>query len=330
MMNPKKTKSGKYHVTALVGKVNGKKKYKSFTAPTKRECILKATEYINHHPTDGSNITIRQAVANYIDAKEKVLSPSTIRSYVGIQEKHFETINDIPLSDFGNYQFQVFISGLDVSPKTCRNIYGLLRASLRMFSDRNYNITLPDKVEPKRTVATQEDVQKLLAAADPELRKAIILGSCSMRRGEVAALKYEDIIDGSLYVHADMVRDKNGQWIYKDSAKTPASTRYIHVSEDVIAALGTGTGYVVNIPNPEAITNKFTRLRNRIGIDVSFHSLRRFYASISHALGVPNEYVMRQGGWKSEAVMVNSYRHTLPEKEKEFSDKVMGEISKII
>lgn len=329
-MNPKKTASGSYHVTAYIGKVDGKPKYKSFTAPTKRECILKATEYINHHKTPSKDITIETAIDLYIESKKAVLSPSTIKGYHSLQKLYYEPIKGLKIDAFENYDFQRFISSLYLSPKTVRNIYGLLRSALKMFSDKQYNITLPDKIDPKRTVATQEDIQKLLAEADPELKKAIILGSCSLRRGEVCALKYEDIEGNTLHVHADMVLTDNNTYIYKDSAKTPNGTRYVQVSPEVIKALGSGTGFIVKVKNPNCITKNFTTIRNRLGIDVSFHSLRRSYASICHSLGIPNAFIMQQGGWKSEQVMIQSYRHTLSDKEKDYVQKFSEEFTKKI
>lgn len=329
-MTPKKTKSGKYHVTAYIGKVNGKPTYKSFTAPTKRECILKVTEYINHHPSDPNNMTIGTAVDRYIESKERVLSPSTINGYLKIQRRYYEPIDGLTIDEFNNYELQRFISSLNVSPKTVRNVYGLLISALKMFTDKVYRVTLPEKVTPKRTVATEEDIKALLSAADPEMKKAIILGACSLRRGEVSALKYSDIKGNTLYIHADIVKTKENLYFYKDSAKTPTSTRYIKVSDNIIKALGKGSGYVVNIPNPDVITKRMTRLRDRLGINVSFHSLRRFYASISHALGIPNEYIMKQGGWKNESVMIESYRQTLEENEKGFNDTWNDKISSII
>ena len=330
-MNPKKTASGSYHVTAYIGKVDGKPKYKSFTAPTKRECILKATEYINHHKTPSKDMTIETAIDLYIESKKAVLSPSTIKGYHSLQKLYYEPIKGLKIDAFENYDFQRFISGLHLSPKTVRNIYGLLISALKMFSNKRYSITLPDKIEPKRTVATQEDIQKLLAEADPELKKAIILGSCSLRRGEVCALKYEDIEGNTLHVHADMVLTDNNSFVYKDSAKTPSGTRYVQVSPEVIKALGKGSGFIVKVKNPNCITKNFTTIRNRLGIDVSFHSLRRSYASICHSLGIPNAFIMAQGGWKSEQVMIQSYRHTLSDKEKDYVDKFSQEFtSKII
>lgn len=317
-------------MTAYIGIIDGKKVFKSITAPSYRECIMKATEYINEHPVDGSDLTIKQAVEKYIQSKESILSPSTIAGYQNIIKNYYGPITNKRVEQFSNYDLQSFVGSLNVGPKTVRNIYGLLMSSISMFSDKRYNITLPDKTEPNRTVATEDDIKILLDAADPELRKAIILGSCSLRRGEVAALKYDDIQGNTLFIHADIVRTPAGGYTYKDSAKTPSSTRYVSVSDAIVDSLGTGNGYVVKVDNPDIITGRFTRLRDKLGINVSFHSLRRFYASISHALGIPNEYVMKQGGWKSENVMIQSYRQTLSTQEKQYNEKIAKTLGNLL
>lgn len=324
-MNPKKTKSGKWHVTAYVGKVNGKPKYKSFTGDTKREVNLMVSEYIRDRKqnpeTARQSTTIRDAVRSYIEVKENVLSPSTIRGYVRIYEKHLPRIYDMEIGMMDNVALQGFISSCAyLSPKTVKNIYGLLSATLNMYSDRKYNVTLPQSTEPQRKVATDEEVKMMLEAASPELRKAIILGSCSLRRGEACAARYEDLDETGIYVHADMVQDRYGTWVYKDHAKTPQSTRHVTMPPNMLEALGKGEGYIVGYASPDVVTRLMQRLSDKLGIKVTFHSLRRYYASVSHALGIPDKYIMKQGGWKSENVMRKSYQHTLDKQEQEFQD----------
>lgn len=329
-MIPKKTKSGKYHVTAYVGKINGKPVYKSITAPTKRECILKATEYINHAPTSPEDMTVYEAIEAYISAKERILSPPTIKAYVSMLQTRYEPIKGLKLRDLDNVTLQRFVNSLELSPHTVRNIYGLLTATLNMFTDRKFTVTLPAKVEPVLRVPTDEEVKAIMDAAPPEIRKAIILGSCSLRRGEACALKYEDIEDGAVYVHADLVQDRYKNWIYKDHAKTPQSTRRVSMPPELIKALGSGEGYVVKIGNPDSLTKYMWRLSKKLGYEtISFHSLRRYYASICHALGVPDKYIMKMGGWKSSVVMKKSYQHTLDKQEKEFQSIINNHFSNL-
>jgi len=329
-MNPKKTKSGKYHVSAYLGTVNGKKIFKSITADTRRECIMKATEYINNHPVDGSDLTVKQAVEMYIQSRENILSPSTIREYVRILNNDLKPLYNIRIDSLDNYTLQTFVNNMHLSPKTITNRYRFLISALSMHTDRRFRVTLPQPKEPARTVATEEDIKALLSSAKPELRKAILLGSCSLRRGEICALKYSDIQSDGVFVHADIVQDRDGNWIYKDHAKTPQSTRRVNISPKIISELGTGEGFVVDIPNPNALTQSFTALRDQLGINISLHSLRRFYASISHALGIPDKYIQKQGGWSTPDVMRKSYQQTLNNQEQEFSSIIADKMGSLI
>ena len=329
-MNPRKTKSGKYHISAYLGTVNGKKMFKSITADTRRECIMKATEYINAHPVDESDLTVRQAVEKYIRSKENVLSPSTIREYTRILNHDLKPLYNIRVESLDSYTLQSFVNDMKLSPKTIANRYRFLISAISMHTDRKFKVTLPQPKEPIRTVATEEELKILLNAASPEMRKAILLGTCSLRRGEICALKYSDIQSDGIYVHADIVQNKDGKWVYKDHAKNPQSTRKIYVSEKILKELGDGEGFVVKMTNPNALTQSFTALRDQLGINISLHSLRRFYASISHALGIPDKYIQKQGGWITPDVMRKSYQQTLTNQEREFSSKIADRMDNLL
>ena len=42
--------------------------------------------------------------------------------------------------------------------------------------------------------------------------------------------------------------------------------------------------------------------------------LRHYCASIQHALGIPDAYIMQRGGWNSDAVLKQVYRHALSDR----------------
>lgn len=63
---------------------------------------------------------------------------------------------------------------------------------------------------------------------------------------------------------------------------------------------------------PDNITTKFSRLLKSSGIThFRFHDLRHYSASIQHALGIPDAYIMSRGGWGNDGVLKNVYRHAL-------------------
>ncbi len=105
-----------------------------------------------------------------------------------------------------------------------------------------------------------------------------------MRRGEISALKYSDIEKNTLYIHADLVKDKSGVWIYKEP-KTPDSIRYKTIPHEIIDLMGNGKPdeYVIKW-TPDSITKRFINFRKTQGLDIRFHDLRHYYASIGAAL----------------------------------------------
>lgn len=329
-MTPKKLPSGNYRALVFIGIVDGKRKYKSVTAPTYSECKIKAAAVLTNRKQESADPTIKKICEDYIASKEPVLSPSTVREYERIFTHDLPPLYDVRLSELDSLTLQKWISSMNLSPKTVANRYHFLASALNMVTDRRFKVTLPQKKEPRRTVATDEDIKRLLEAADPELKKAILLGSCSLRRGEICALKYEDIKGNALMVHADIVHDRYNAWVYKDRAKTPESTRAVYVSDDIIKALGSGEGFIVKVCNPNALTQSFTHLRDRLGINVSLHSLRRFYASICHVLGVPDKYIMMQGGWKSRQTMEKSYQQIMDDKLIEYTERFENHFSSLM
>ena len=63
--------------------------------------------------------------------------------------------------------------------------------------------------------------------------------------------------------------------------------------------------------------------------DFRFHDLRHYCASIQHALGVPDAYIMSRGGWNSDAVLKQIYRHALDDRAKSENDKINSHFSKL-
>ena len=82
--------------------------------------------------------------------------------------------------------------------------------------------------------------------------------------------------------------------------------------------------------NPSQITNRFMRLMKKNNMPhFRFHDLRHYCASIQHALGIPDSYIMQRGGWGSDAVLKSVYRHTLENKENEMNQKINDHFSKL-
>lgn len=329
MAKAKKLASGSWRVQVFshYEMVDGVKRprYRSFTAPTKTEAEMQASLFANDKKRySRANLTVSEAVMKYIQAKESVLSPTTIRTYEQIAKTHLTTIGPVMIDTVTNADLQNWISKLSVklSAKTVKNVYTLVTSAISLYTEKSFKVTLPTRSPHQYNIPTDADVAQLIKEARPDLKVAIVLGSCGLRRGEVCALKYADILRdfSAIYIHADMVLDKHRKWIYKDIPKTSDSVRSVELPPQVIQMLGDGDPDAFIIKStPAAISDAFSRLRNRLGMSCRFHDLRHYSASIMHAIGIPDQYIMQRHGWSSDTVLKSVYRNTLADKSNQFT-----------
>lgn len=334
MATAKKLPSGSWRVQVYSHKDNGKKVYESFTAPTKAEAEMKAAKYAMQKKLRARyDLTVKDALEGYINAKEGVLSPGTIRGYDRMRTNNYEPINNKRVRSLTSEDLQLFVSDLakEKSPKTVKNVYALLTASLGLYApDMTFKVTLPAKQAKRPVSPSDEDVQALYKAAQPAFKVCIGFGMCGLREGEISALKYEDIENGVAYIHSVMVKDKNNNWIYKDHPKTEGSVRSVTLPKFLLDLIGDGEGYVTNM-NPATISKKFTVLRDKLGSTIRFHDLRHYFASSAAILGIPDIYTADMGGWdRNSSVMKSVYQNNIKSMSDYYSQKMNEHLNKVI
>ncbi len=296
---------------------DGKKHYKSFTAPTKRQAQSLAADWkANREKMPETDMTLYEAAERYIDAKRGVLSPSTLRGYEGLLKNYLsDRFGQIHLSEVTSRAAQIWISDLssDLSPKTVRNAYGLLSAALDMFApELHLKVTLPAKKRPELYCPSDDDIKKLLQhIKGTELEIAVLLAAFGpLRRGEICALTRDDIRGNIIVVNKSMVQGPDKQW-YTKQPKTYGSYREIEYPSSVIQRLSGIEGRIVKA-SPSQITGRFIRAVTKTEIPrFRFHDLRHYAASIMHAIGIPDQYILQRGGWISDNVMKSVYRNTI-------------------
>ena len=243
MPTAKKLPSGNYRVRVFSHKEGNKKVYQSFTAPTKDEAEYQASEW-KRHRTRRYDMTIKEAIQGYIDAKEGVLSPSTVRGYIKMLNNNYASIENVRINKITSETIQRFVSDLakEKSPKTVRNIYGLLMSAIGLYlPDMTFKVTLPQKSIKKDFSPSNEDVSALYKGASTELKKCIALAAFgSLRRGEICALTFADLDGDILTVNKDMIQAKDNNWVVKDIPKTSASIRTVKLPQKVVDLLGNG------------------------------------------------------------------------------------------
>lgn len=324
MAKAKKLPSGNWRVQVYDSNT---KKYKSFTAKTKKEAEYKAAEYSLHSHEDNSyeNLTLKEAYKRYIASKSSVLSPSTVREYTRASNADFPQLMPMILSKITPELVQTAVNeaAAKQSPKSVRNQHGLLYSVLKAYRPQlTLNTRLPQSKKPEYNVPTTDEVQLLIENAPSRLKVPILLASSgSLRRSEISALTPEDFTEFGVWVTKAIVMDKKHKWVCKQP-KTRAGHRFVPLPKEIIDEALKWEHFGIS---PGVIDDHFRKFRRSLPVpDMRFHDLRHYFASELHAQGVPDQYIAKIGGWESVEVLQKIYQHTLRDKETEMTTKIVN------
>lgn len=331
--------SGSIRIQRKVGtNPDGSRIMKSFTGRTRDEAEYKYRQYmLQPRKAKDTSLEIQEAVSRYIRTKAGVLSPSTLKGYWSLLRNHIEGtgLGETDLSEVTVANIQLWVSDLaeTLTPKTVRNCNALVQASVEMFRpDFQYKVTLPQKIPAELYCPSDEDVRRLLDEIkdkDPEMYRAVLLAAFGpMRRSEICALTSDDIQGNMVTVNKALVYDEVGAKVLK-TTKTVSSNRVIVYPNFVISALRGVDGKIIT-SSPDVLSNRFKRIVNRIGGPrFRFHDLRHYAASIMHAIGVPDQYIMSRGGWASDIVMKRVYRNVIDIEEERQTGRITEHFAKV-
>lgn len=79
-------------------------------------------------------------------------------------------------------------------------------------------------------------------------------------------------------------------------------------------------GKIVTI-TPSTLTWRFMQAVKVLNLPhFRYHDLRHYSASIMHAIGVPDVYIMERSGWSSDRTLKNIYRNSLDDYQKKYTE----------
>lgn len=338
MASAKKLPSGSWRVNLYVGKdAAGKRRYKSFTAGTKKEAEFAAAAYNveNRHRTRPAELTVGEAIDQYIATKTAILSPSTLTSYQKLRRLSFPELMRLKLTEITQEAVQAAVNDYakEHSPKTVRNAHALLTASLaEALPDFTLRTKLPPKVRPDIAIPEDKAINALIQGAKgTPMETAILLGAMlGLRRSEICALTWDDfdLKEKVLQINKAMVQTPENTWAIK-APKTYAGKRTLTLPVflcDYLSTLPRCDTRIVPL-SPDAVTDRFIHLRRKCGFRFRFHDLRHYNASVMLALGVPDRYAMERMGHATPNMLKAVYQHTMREKQEEVACKVNGYFS---
>lgn len=334
MSDAKKLPSGKWRNLLYVGKdENGKRKYESFTADTKREANLLAMARAREleqgiiKDRTPAEMTVGEVIDRYLSERDAVLKPKTIREYKRYRRLYMQEIMNVKLKNLtlSVVQREINRESARLSPKSIKNIWVFVQGAITTaMPDMRFDVNLPKLVKKEIVIPTNAQLDELLKTIKgSRLEIPVILGSvCGMRRGEISALDLNTDVDyerNRISITKAMTNTENSEWII-DTTKTYHSTRVVDAPQWVIDKLREARDSGYRAMNPAHITSAFRRISKRLGISVRFHDLRHYHASVMLMLGVPDKWAMQRMGHSTTHMLKTVYQHLMEDKISEYAE----------
>lgn len=173
----------------------------------------------------------------------------------------------------------------------------------------------------------------------------LLLLSVGLRRGELAALRWENVDFEKKIIHICENRVHGADEVITKTPKSAAGNRKITVGNDVMAVLaqakldyfsdkaafGSGfcdSGYVIHKTDgkpyhPDSLTKKWARFVETNGLEhIRLHDLRHTHASLLIDMGCTPLLVAERLGHKRVQTTMDTYSHLYPNKQTEVAAQI--------
>jgi integrase len=327
-----KTASGKFHATVNYYTAEGKRSSRSFTNADKSRLVLDILAF-QAEEKKAERMTLGDAIDRYLEIKSAVLSPSTLRNYRLVRNVAYPDLMGVYIDQLTTERIQIAVNtqAMTASPKTVRNHYGLVTATLAVYRpDFHPNVRLPQKTADKIRIPTTAEIRALLDAAKGTEMELPVIVACTMglRRSELCALTPDDIDTerGVICITKALVKNSDRGYSEKPP-KTATSAREVKAFPWVMEKLNEAKNGPLRhgrlfVP-PDSITRGFGRLCKRAGVaPFRFHDLRHYAASAMLGQGFPKSYAASILGHDSERMLDQVYGHIMMDVREELEERL--------
>ncbi len=277
-------------------------------------------------------------VGQYLDDKRS--APQTLATYRNYYQNHIRhsDLGKLPLSRLTADEVEAFEASLKMSPSSIRQVHAILRGSLRaaqrkgLVHENAAALVHPPKLghyQPR--VITPEQARLCVEAFDGWMRTAVLLAATTgMRRGEVCALRWEDVKEDYLIVRRSFVVDKGELVIGPTKSGRERAIPLLRATLEELrgvrerqALLASKTGfdytYVVSFDTADPVRPGQVSNRWREGrpLPVRFHDLRHSLATTLARNGAHPRTVQEILGHSDVTTTLRIYTHVLSDVVKE-------------
>jgi len=340
---------------------NGKTRQRYFNTEGEAADALNEMLYELRHGTiiTEKDQTVKQHFEHWLEVhKSKIRFSSYLRYRVTLDKHIFPALGHLSLQQLSARDIDtLYVRKLEegLAPATIEVIHRVIKMALKQavrwrLLTRNVceDVTPPRETQShERQIVTPEQAQQLLAAAKGHRLEAMITLTLAtgMRRGELLALKWQDIEFKQKRLHVRRSANRLPGGYRVTDPKTARGKRMITLPQFVLETLGQHRirqleaklkagpkweehdlvfcnmyGRFLNTSNLQVL---FSTLLKQAGLPhMRLHDLRHSAATILLAMGVPIKVVQELLGHSSITITLNVYGHVLSSMQQEAMDKL--------
>lgn len=269
-----------------------------------------------------ASITLNDAMTKYINDRQAVLSPSTVRSYKETQRNRIQGLLQKKVADITEADLQIAISGeaqAGKSAKTIKNDISLAVSVISLYKPINTKrLKYPQRVKKEHAFLDTEEIVKLISGCEGDRAEIPILLALwlGLRRSEILGLCWDcvDFENSTIRIDRALVRNEAGAFIIKNYPKNESSRRTVSCPSYILEKLrvypGEREGRVFKTNDSSFIYDRLQIICKREGITFpGVHGLRHTNASVMLSLGIIDKCAMARGGWSTDYTMKTVYQH---------------------
>lgn len=306
----------------------------SITKPTEKEAVAEAlavkTGIIKAKKKPKDELTLYDAISDYIAQRENVLSPSTIAGYKVIQRNRFKSLHKVRIGDIDANKWQKAVNAeaktvvkeatderpaVYLSAKTLKNSAMMVQTVISEYGGEKLSARLPQVVPNDLPWLTPEQIPVFLKAIKGNKYEIpALLALSSLRQSEIVAMQWKDIdtVKGTLTVHGAAVKDDDGKVVQKQTNKNLSSRRIVPFLipqlKDAVEEQGGDPEEYVYPHYSNVLRLNINRVCAAADLpQVGVHGLRRSFASLCYHLGISEAVTMIAGGWSDFRTMRKIY-----------------------
>lgn len=318
----------------------------SITERTEKQCV-KSAQLIKAEYLAGKRLlnrkdtkSLRDACTEYIEQYRTRLSPTTIQGYEKIRDHNLQGIMDKNVFTLSAADVDSAVaaecqkpgrSGGRLSPKTVKNVCGFVFPIIRKYNpDAVDGIKLPEVKKIPARILRPEDVYDAVHGTEIEL-PCLLAMWLTLSISEIRGLTKSKSLSGTQLMLVETVVDIKGKPVRKPGGKEEYRSRILTVPEYIMDLINKVEGDIICPLSSQAVNKRLQRLLIKAGFQpISFHKLRHIAASTMVAIGIPDDYILAQGGWKTNYVLNRNYKHIFAQEQQEYTDMLDEKFTGII